>query len=51
MQDGDVVATYADTDDLRKTTGFSPCTPLDEEIEKFIAWYKEYHVDALLPCK
>ena len=51
MQDGDVVATYADTDDLRKTTGFSPCTPLDEGIEKFIAWYKAYHVDALLPCK
>ena len=51
MQDGDVVATYADTEDLRKKTGFSPCTPLDEGIDRFIDWYKAHHVNDLLPCK
>lgn len=48
MQDGDVLATYADTVDLRKTTGFTPCTPLKVGIEKFIAWYKMYYSDKRL---
>lgn len=42
MQDGDVVATYADIDDLRQAVGFTPQTPLDEGIAKFVAWFKEY---------
>ena len=43
MQDGDVVATYADIDDLRRDVGFTPQTPLAEGIEKFVSWYKSYH--------
>jgi UDP-glucuronate 4-epimerase len=43
MQDGDVVATYADIDDLKNAVGFTPSTPLKEGIGKFVKWYKEYH--------
>ncbi len=43
MQDGDVVATYADIDGLQQAVGFTPQTPLAEGIAKFVKWYKEYH--------
>jgi UDP-glucuronate 4-epimerase len=43
MQAGDVVATYANVDDLRQAVGFEPRTPLKEGIAKFVAWYKGYH--------
>ena len=45
MQDGDVVATYADIDALIEAVGFKPATPLQEGIEKFVEWYKSYHKD------
>ncbi len=43
MQDGDVVATYADIDELTKAVGFKPATPLSEGIPKFVNWYRDYH--------
>jgi len=43
MQDGDVVATYADIDDLQQAVGFTPQTLLSEGIAKFVKWYKEYY--------
>ncbi len=43
MQDGDVVATYADTGDLRQAVGFAPRTPLKEGVAKFVAWYQAYY--------
>jgi len=43
MQDGDVVATYADIDALIDAVGFKPSTPLNEGIQKFVEWYKAYH--------
>lgn len=43
MQDGDVVATYADIDKLVKLTGFVPQTPINEGIKKFIKWYLTYY--------
>ncbi len=43
MQDGDVVATYANIDALVEAVGFKPATPLKEGIGKFVDWYKEYH--------
>ena len=43
MQDGDVVATYANIDALVDAVGFKPATPLKEGIQKFVDWYKEYH--------
>lgn len=43
MQPGDVVATYADVDDLVADVGFKPDTSLEEGIRRFIDWYKDYY--------
>ena len=43
MQDGDVVATYADIDALVGAVGFKPATPLKDGIQRFVEWYKKYH--------
>ncbi len=43
MQPGDVVATYADVEDLRRNIGFEPQTPLVEGIAKWTAWYRGFH--------
>lgn len=43
IQPGDVPATYANIDDLIQDVGFKPSTSIEEGIEKFIAWYKDYY--------
>ncbi len=43
MQPGDVPATFADVDDLVRDAGFSPSTPIDVGIERFVAWYRGYY--------
>jgi UDP-glucuronate 4-epimerase len=43
MQPGDVLATYADVDDLTKDIGFAPSTPLDEGVAKLVEWYRAYY--------
>lgn len=43
MQAGDVVATFAETSELREAFGFTPSTPLQVGVGKFVAWYVEYH--------
>ncbi len=43
MQDGDVLATYADVDSLRRAVGFEPKTPLPQGVAKFVAWYRDYY--------
>lgn len=43
MQDGDVLATYADTESLQQAVGFSPRTSLKEGVSKFVAWYRDYY--------
>jgi len=43
LQQGDVVATYADVDDLSRAVGFKPETPIEAGVEKFIAWYTAYY--------
>ena len=43
MQPGDVVATYADVDDLIRDTGFKPQTSLKTGIAQFIDWYLNYY--------
>ena len=45
MQPGDVVATYADVDDLTADVGFKPRTPIASGIQSFIEWYREYYGD------
>jgi UDP-glucuronate 4-epimerase len=43
MQPGDVQATAADTSALEAWVGFRPATPLAEGLQRFAAWYREYH--------
>lgn len=43
LQPGDVPATYADVDDLTRDAGFRPTTPIEDGVERFVKWYREYH--------
>jgi len=42
MQPGDVVATYADVEDLKRDVGYEPKTPLEYGIDRWTAWYRDY---------
>jgi UDP-glucuronate 4-epimerase len=43
MQPGDVKATYADTTALAEAVGFAPATPLDQGLQRFAEWFKDYY--------
>jgi UDP-glucuronate 4-epimerase len=43
LQDGDVVATYAQIDALRADIGFAPATSIEEGIGRFVDWYRSYY--------
>jgi UDP-glucuronate 4-epimerase len=43
LQPGDVVATYADVDDLMRDVGFKPQTPIETGIQRFIDWFQAYY--------
>jgi len=43
LQDGDVPATYADTDLLDEWVGFAPATPIGDGVKRFVAWYRDYY--------
>ncbi|OKH36668.1 capsular biosynthesis protein CpsI [[Phormidium ambiguum] IAM M-71] len=43
LQPGDVLATYADVDDLAKDVDFKPSTPIEIGIDNFVKWYRSYY--------
>ncbi|MFC5578044.1 NAD-dependent epimerase [Lysobacter niabensis] len=43
MQPGDVADTWADVEALRQDVGYSPSTPIEVGVARFVAWYREYH--------
>lgn len=43
MQPGDVYQTYADVSDLMRDFEFKPSTTIEEGLEKFVEWFKEYY--------
>lgn len=43
MQPGDVLATYADVDDLIQDVGFKPKTSIEDGIQQFVDWYRRYY--------
>jgi UDP-glucuronate 4-epimerase len=43
LQPGDVVATYADVDDLIKDVGFKPQTSIETGVKRFVEWFKAYY--------
>lgn len=42
MQDGDVPATYADIESLKRAVGFEPRTTLEVGVKAWVEWYKAY---------
>ena len=46
MQPGDVPATYADVEDLSRDIGFTPSTPIEVGVQRFVDWYLEFYGEA-----
>ncbi|EGA63677.1 NAD-dependent epimerase [Vibrio brasiliensis] len=43
MQPGDVYATYAETEDLFDATGYTPKVKVQEGVQAFVEWYRDYY--------
>ena len=43
LQPGDVPDTHADVDALVRDTGYSPDTPIEVGVRRFVDWYREYY--------
>lgn len=43
IQDGDVVATWANVDDLMNNFNYRPDTPIQTGLRKFAEWYNKYY--------
>src|SRR5260221_8124738 len=43
MQPGDVLATYADIDDLTRDVGFRLQTSIEDGFRAFVAWYRDHY--------
>ena len=43
LQQGDVPDTWADIDDLQRDVGYTPATPVEVGIRRFVDWYLEYY--------
>ena len=43
LQPGDVPDTCADVEALRRDTGWSPATPIESGVARFVDWYRDYY--------
>ena len=43
MQPGDVLATYADIDDLTRDVDFRPQIPIEDGVRAFVTWYRDHY--------
>jgi len=43
LQPGDVPDTYADVEALRQATGYSPETPIEVGVGRFVDWYRTFY--------
>ena len=43
MQPGDVAITYADVARLASAVDFSPATPLEDGMRRFVSWYRQFY--------
>lgn len=43
MQPGDVYQTYADVEDLFKTTKYKPSMTVDKGVDQFVSWYRKFY--------
>jgi nucleoside-diphosphate-sugar epimerase len=44
-QPGDVKRTYADISKAQELLGYQPDTPIEEGLQKFADWVKDYYAD------
>ena len=42
LQAGDVPATFANVDDLVEELDYRPATPVQQGINQFVAWYRDF---------
>jgi UDP-glucuronate 4-epimerase len=40
---GDVLSTRADVSDLRRDVGFAPTISLEDGVNRFVRWFRDYH--------
>lgn len=43
LQPGDVPDTFADSSALQQSVGYKPATSVDEGVNRFVQWYREYY--------
>lgn len=43
LQPGDVPDTYADVEALQRDTGYSPSTPIETGVARFVEWYRAFY--------
>jgi UDP-glucuronate 4-epimerase len=43
MQPGDVTATAADVSDTQAALGYAPKVSIEQGVERFVAWYRDYY--------
>ena len=43
MQPGDVPVTFADVEDLVRDFDYKPSTSIQEGVDEFVKWYREYY--------
>ena len=43
MQQGDIPASWADVDALTDATGYTPRTPVEVGVPRFVEWYREFY--------
>ena len=43
LQPGDVPDTYADVEALQRDTGYSPSTPIETGVARFVEWYRGFY--------
>ena len=44
IQSGDVIKTYANTEKLQNWIDYTPSTSIEEGVELFVNWYKDYYL-------
>lgn len=42
LHPGDYAETYANVDDLVENLDYKPATPVQEGIDNFVAWYRDF---------
>lgn len=47
MQLGDVEDTYADVEALMRDTGYQPNTPIENGVDKFVNWFRNYYLEEI----